>query len=171
MNTRWLDSEELAAWVPLAAALETLPGLLDTQLRRDSGLPHFDYRVLSLLSETEGHAMRLSALGRLTHATLARLSHVIDRLEARGYLERSACPQDKRATMAQLTDTGMAKVEEAAPGHVEAVRRYVLDALRPEQVQQMREIFESMMPHLDPGGEMGRITGRRADAAGHACGG
>lgn len=161
MNTRWLESGELAAWIPLAAALEALPGLLDTQLRRDSGLTHFDYRVISLLSETEGHALRLSALAGLTNSSLPRLSHVIDRLEARGYLERSACPSDKRATMAQLTDTGMAKVEEAAPGHVEAVREYVFDALRPEQVQQMREIFEPMAQRLHPGGEMSRVTGRR----------
>ena len=43
--------EERVAWVRLAAVLELLPGVLDTQLRRDADLTHFEYFVLAMLSE------------------------------------------------------------------------------------------------------------------------
>ena len=36
MDTNWLTRDELAAWVRLTAVLELLPGVLDTQLRRDA---------------------------------------------------------------------------------------------------------------------------------------
>jgi len=50
MDTQWLDADERAAWLRLAAVVELLPGALDTQLRRDSGLTHFEYFVLAMLS-------------------------------------------------------------------------------------------------------------------------
>ena len=43
MDTTWLNDEEMAAWVRLAAVLELLPGVLDSQLRRDAELTHFEY--------------------------------------------------------------------------------------------------------------------------------
>ncbi len=45
MDTHWLDDQEMAAWVRLAAVLELLPGVLDSQLRRDAELTHFEYFV------------------------------------------------------------------------------------------------------------------------------
>ena len=98
VNTRWLSSRELSAWARLASILEALPPLLDSQLRRDAGLTHFDYRVLALLSETEGRTVRMSFLAKANNATLPRLSHVIQRLEERGYvclLYTSPSPRDR----------------------------------------------------------------------------
>ena len=54
MEKRWLTDDERVAWVRLAAVLELLPGVLDTQLRRDADLSHFEYFVLAMLSEAPG---------------------------------------------------------------------------------------------------------------------
>lgn len=78
-------------------------------------------------------------------------------------MQRTACAGDRRATMAELTDAGMKKLEEAAPGHVEAVGEYVIDALTSEQIEQLRGIFETVFHGLDPDGEMREITGRRRE--------
>ena len=118
----WLDADERAAWLRLAAVVELLPGALDTQLRRDSGLTHFEYFVLAMLSEAPEHSLRMTALAHRTNGTLPRLSHVIARLEARGLVERFPCPEDRRATNARLTPAGWDAVVAAAPGHVDAVR-------------------------------------------------
>jgi len=154
METRWLDDEELDAWVRLIAVVELLPGVLDTQLRRDSGLSHFEYLVLAMLSEADGRVLRMTALAARTNATLARLSHVVSRLEARGLVERSACPQDGRATNARLTDAGWQAVVAAAPGHVETVRRVVLDGLTREQVRALGETAGAILTRLDPDGRL-----------------
>ena len=79
MDTQWLNDEELAAWVRLAAVLELLPAVLDSQLRRDAELTHFDYYALAMLSEAPQRTLRMTSLAAQTNATLPRLSHVIRR--------------------------------------------------------------------------------------------
>nr|BFE74808.1 hypothetical protein GCM10020092_081090 [Actinoplanes digitatis] len=131
VDTQWLTPKQLASWVRLTAILELLPAALDSQLRRDAQLTHFDYYVLAMLSEAPEQTLRMTALAERTTATLARLSHVVHRLETRGLLERFPCPQDRRATNARLTEAGWQKVRDSAPGHVATVRENVIDALTP----------------------------------------
>ncbi len=150
--TRWLTEDELQAWVRLVAVVELLPGSLEQQLRRDSGLSHFEYYVMAMLSEAPGRRLRMTALAARANATLSRLSHVVSRLEERGLVERAPCPEDGRATNAFLTPAGWDVVVAAAPGHVEQVRRMVFDALEPEQVSQLRAIAGAVLDRLDPDG-------------------
>jgi DNA-binding MarR family transcriptional regulator len=150
MTTRWLDDQERAAWVRLAAVMELLPGVLDSQLRRDSGLTHFEYWVLAMLSEAPERTLRMSSLAGRTSATLPRLSHVVSRLEERGLVERFPCPEDRRAVNARLTDDGWTAIVAAAPGHVEQVRGSVVDALTPEQLDALSDIFDAILERIDP---------------------
>ena len=155
MDTRWLDDEQMAAWRRLVAVLELLPGVLDGQLRRDAQLTHFDYYVLAVLSEAPDRTLRLTTLAQRTNATLPRLSHVVQRLEDRGLMERFPCPQDRRATNARLTAAGWQKVVDTAPGHVATVREHVIDALSPDQINQLAAIADAILRRLDPDGRMG----------------
>lgn len=154
VDSPWLDDEQLAAWVRLVAVIELLPGVLDSQLRRDAGLTGFEYFVLAMLSEAPQRTLRMSALARQTNATLPRLSHVVQRLEDRGLVERIRCPQDRRATNARLTPSGWTKVRETAPGHVANVRRHVVDALTPDQIAQLTTITDAILRKLDPDATM-----------------
>jgi DNA-binding MarR family transcriptional regulator len=166
VDTAWLDGRELRAWIRLRGVLELLPGVLDSQLRRDADLTEFDYYVLAMLSEAPDGTLRMTELGRQTNATLPRLSHVVSRLEARGLVQRRPCPKDRRATIASLTEAGWAKVREAAPGHVANVRQHVLDALTDEQVDQLAGIADALLARLDPTGSMAAIYTRYDEAAG-----
>lgn len=153
-TARWLDDDQMAAWVRLVALVELLPGVLDSQLRKDAGLTHFEYQVLAMLSQAPDRTLRMTALAARTNATLPRLSHVVRRLEERDLVERFPCPEDARATNARLTGSGWAKLRESAPGHVENVRRHVIDALTDEQVDQLVEISDAILARLDPTGVM-----------------
>src|SRR5690349_17900893 len=150
----------MAAWVRLAAVLELLPAALDAQLRRDAQLTHFDYYVLAMLSEAPDHTLRMTALADRTAATLARLSHVVQRLEQRGLLERFPCPDDRRATNARLTEAGWQKVRDSAPGHTATVRDTVIDALTDEQVTQLAAISDAILHRLDRDGSRAAIYQR-----------
>lgn len=152
MSTRWLDDDEIDAWVRFIAVVERLPGVLDSQLRRDSGLTHYEYFVLAMLSEAPGRTLRMTALAARTNATLPRLSHVISRMEGRGLVERSPCPHDRRAFDVRLTEAGWDTLVGAAPGHVATVREHVIDPLSREQLQQLSGIAAAMLSRLDPGG-------------------
>jgi DNA-binding MarR family transcriptional regulator len=150
VGTQWLDDQERAAWVRLAAVLELLPGVLDSQLRRDSQLTHYEYFVLAMLSEAPDSTLRMTHLAAQTNATLPRLSHVVRRLEERDLVERVPCPDDARATDVRLTRVGWDKVRETAPGHVATVRENVIDALTREQVDQLVAIGDAILGRIDP---------------------
>lgn len=160
-KTRWLSDEERGTWVRLVAVTELLPGLLDSQLRRDSQLTHFEYFVLAMLSEAEGRSLRMTSLANRTSATLPRLSHVVRRLEEKGLVQRTPCVDDRRASNAVLTKAGQATIKKAAPGHVTNVREHVFDALTPEQVEQLHGIADALLTELDP---EGRLTALYAPA-------
>lgn len=166
MTTEWLDDEERAAWLRLVAVVELLPGVLDSQLRSQSGITHFEYYVLAMLSEAPERTLRMAALGQRTNATLPRLSHVVRRLEDRGLVERFPRPDDGRVTMARLTPDGWEAVVAAAPGHVDTVRRHVLDPLTREQLHELVRIGDALLTRLDPEGRMTALYATRRDDPG-----
>lgn len=154
MTTRWLDHQDLQVWVRMVAVLELLPARLDSHLRRVADLTYFDYYVLAMLSEAPDRALRMSELAARTNSTLPRLSHVARRLEERGLLRRTTATDDRRVTVARLTDDGWTTVVATAPEHVEQVRTLVFDVLTPDQVAQLDGIARALLDVLDPEGLM-----------------
>jgi hypothetical protein len=63
---------------------------------------------------------------------------------------RAPSAENGRFIEATLTEAGWTVVQQAAPGHVEAVRRYVFDALRPEQVAGLRDIGRQIAEQAGP---------------------
>ena len=151
VDERSLTTDERAAWNALVAVVELLPGVLDSQLRHTMDLTHFDYQVLATLEETAEHRLPMTALADRTNATLTRLSHAVRRMQDRGLVHRSRSPQDGRVTIARLTAAGHAAVVGATPGHVDTVRRHVLDGLTPSQVTQLRGIGDALRLRLSGG--------------------
>jgi DNA-binding MarR family transcriptional regulator len=147
---RWLSPDERDAWLALSWLMIKLPGAFDAQLQRDSGISFFEYLVLGGLSMSPDRRMRMSDLAQFTNASLSRLSNVVKRLEERGWIFREPSTENARFVEATLTDAGWAVVEQAAPGHVEAVRRHVFDAIRPDQVAQLRDIGRQIAEQVDP---------------------
>ena len=135
---RWLDDDEMAAWLELVRVVTLLPQALDRQLREDAGIGHVYYQILAMLSAGPEDTLRMSELARLTGISASRLSHAVSSLESRGWVARAACAEDGRGQVARLTDDGRAMLERTAPGHVAEVRRLVFDRLAPEQVAQLR---------------------------------
>jgi DNA-binding MarR family transcriptional regulator len=150
-ETEWLEPDELATWMSLAALMFKLPGVIDYQLQRDSGLTHFEYLVLAGLSESPGRSRRMSDLAGFANGSLSRLSHVVKRLEQHGFVDRRPAEDDGRITVATITDSGYEVLVAAAPGHVATVREYVIDSLTPEQLAQLKVIADQILSRVDPG--------------------
>lgn len=142
---RWLSEPELDAWLNLVRLLVELPAALDRQLREDVGIPHAYYQILAILSGQPHRAMRMTELARFTGTTPSRLSHAVTSLEQRDWVERRACPTDRRGQIAQLTDAGMAALDAAAPGHLAEVRRLIFDRLTADDVAQLHLITGKLL--------------------------
>lgn len=147
---RWLTDEERQAWLTLVGLIIRLPSALDAQLQRDADINHFEYQVMAGLSERPDRTMRMSELALLANGSLSRISHVVNRLEKRGWVRRAPDPADGRYTLATLTDDGWDKVVATAPGHVEAVRSLVFDPLTRTQTRQLRDIGHRVLRAIDP---------------------
>jgi DNA-binding MarR family transcriptional regulator len=154
-ETRWLTADEQLAWRTFLIACHTLFTAVDAQLLRDSDIPHGYYEILVRLSETPGRALRMTQLAEASTSSKSRLSHAVTRLEERGWVRRTDCPTDRRGQIAQLTDEGFAALTAAAPGHVDQVRRSLIDRLTPEQVEQLQEIGAAIIDGADPADEGG----------------
>ncbi|MEZ0449351.1 MarR family winged helix-turn-helix transcriptional regulator [Cellulomonas sp. ICMP 17802] len=149
-DVRWLSEDQLRAWKKLIAVVELLPGALESQLQRDSSLSHFEYFTLAMLSEAPDRTLRMTSLAAHTNATLARLSHVVTRLEKRGLVRREPCAEDRRATNAILTPAGWSTVVAAAPGHAGNVLATVIDPLTDADVADLDRIMGRILEVLDP---------------------
>ncbi|RSM89704.1 MarR family transcriptional regulator [Kibdelosporangium aridum] len=145
---RWLTAEELAAWRSFSLMTSMLTTALDSQLQRDSQLSYVEYYTLAGLSESPEWTMRISELAVFVNAELSRMSHLIKRLEGRGFVRREADPTDGRYTNAILTKEGHEHLVRAAPGHVTAVRRLVIDALDPAALRALRSTSDTIIGRM-----------------------
>jgi DNA-binding MarR family transcriptional regulator len=148
---RWLNGDELAAWLANSAIMISLPAALDARMQRESQMTFFEYMVLSVLSEEPDRTMQMSALAVRTSASLSRLSHVVGRLEKRGLLTRSRIPGAGRRTNTTLTDAGYDVVVAAAPRHVAAVREYLIDELEPHELKTLQRIGTAVEAAINRG--------------------
>src|SRR3954468_16391430 len=146
---RWLTAAEAQTWRNVASVLLRLPWALECQLQRDADLSFIEYHALATLSEAADHTRRMSELAGLTHASLSRLSHMIKRLEARGFVRREPDPTDGRYTNAVLTRAGHEHLLASAPAHVATVRRLVIDAFTTTELRQLRDAAERILRRLD----------------------
>ncbi len=132
-DVRWLDDEQQWAWRRfLEGTSRFFEALGDAH---DEGLPVTlgEYHLLVQLSEAPGRTLRMSALAEFLALSRSRLTHTVDRMEKRGLVVRTPVPGDRRGVNCVMTDAGYAALVDAAPGHVTAVRRLLVDALTDEE--------------------------------------
>lgn len=132
------------------AACHAFFSAIDAQLQRDSQMPLAYYEILVRLEAAPDRTLRMTQLAEAAASSKSRISHAVARLEERGWVRRMDCPTDRRGQNAVLTEDGFAALAEAAPGHVEQVRRSLFDTLTPAQVKQLRTIAEAMISASDP---------------------
>jgi DNA-binding MarR family transcriptional regulator len=145
----WLDDDQQQAWRQVVGLFMTLPAAIDSDLQRKAGLSLYEYLVLANLSETADGMLQMSDLAYRANSSLSRLSHVISRLEKRGWVIKRPCKDDRRASTVALTATGKKKVRGAAPGHARLVQELVVQPLSRVQLQQLGEAAAAVVQAID----------------------
>lgn len=144
----WLNETEMQAWV----GYRRMRLLLDLQLNRElmsqAGLSEADYDVLSNLSEAPHQQLRLTDLATHMRWSKSRLSHHITRMQGRGLVDRHDCKDDGRGSMLVLTPAGRKAIEAAAPGHVESVRKHMIDLMTDEELAALTAFSHRIVAHL-----------------------
>ncbi len=131
---KWLDEEEQRAWRALVDVTTWLHAELDAELMTTHDLTEGDYGVIATLSEAPGRELRMCDLASVLHLSPSGLTRRLDGLVRRDLVTRRPAIDDRRASMAVLTDAGYALVKRAAPMHVDGVRRHLFDHLTRTQI-------------------------------------
>jgi DNA-binding MarR family transcriptional regulator len=131
MYSMWLTDEEQRAWRAYLEMTSRLQTAMHRQLQQDCELSLADYDVLVALSERG--PQRINELGDILTWEQSRLSHQLRRMRGRGLVNRHDSADDRRGATVELTPSGRAALEAAAPGHVELVRSAVFDGMSTAQ--------------------------------------
>jgi DNA-binding MarR family transcriptional regulator len=145
----WLTPGQLESWLSVVRLITRLPWAIDAQLQRDADLSMIEYQTMAMLGEAPQRTIRMSDLAERTSSSLSRLSHLVTRLESRGYVRREADPADGRFTNAILLPAGVRKMESAAPAHVACVRQLVIDNLSPERLRRLGQDADRIVGRID----------------------
>src|SRR6476660_5775150 len=124
-----LDPDEEAAWRALARAVIVVPRVLDADLIEGAGLNLAEYVTLVELSQAPGRALRL-----------------IERLVRQGLVSREPFADDGRGRVAQLTEAGLRRLEQAYPYALASVRRNVMKFLACLDLPAFAEAVGSFAP-------------------------
>ena len=138
---RRLDEIEMDAWRSFLAASTSVTARLNRELEAGCGISMHEYEILVRLSEAPDQTLRMSTLAEHVSHSRSRLTHTVRRLENVGYVERSSCDSDRRGVNCTLTPQGLSFLREAAPVHLDGVRRHVVDRLSREQQVALAELM------------------------------
>jgi DNA-binding MarR family transcriptional regulator len=144
----WLDSREDRSWRAFIHAHQQLSARLNRLLLQNSGLTDADYKVLAVLSEHPIDRMSAQALRGFLQWEKSRLSHQLQRMEELGLIVREPNPDDARSVMVRLLRAGRRTIEDAAPQHVDNVRRHFIDLFTPKELDTFADLNDRVLRHL-----------------------
>ena len=147
-EARWLDADQQNSWRALMMGMTLLLDRLDEDLRREFSISLGEYEVLVRLSERPERRMRMAQLADAMAHSRSRVTHTIARMEKAGYVKRTTTPEDGRGVIAEMTDLGYALLVNAAPCHVEGVRRNLVDLVSSDDFDALGRVFNAVSDHL-----------------------
>jgi DNA-binding MarR family transcriptional regulator len=139
LTTKTLPSTD--AFANLSAAYVALTRELSASLVEKHGLTINDYGCLLLLSRAGEEGMRRIDLANDLRLSPSGITRLLDRLEDQGLVGKGACKEDARVSYAILTEDGLTKLREAAPGHVDDIDRRIGEVLDEEEMRTLTELL------------------------------
>jgi DNA-binding MarR family transcriptional regulator len=144
----WLDEDQQRAWLAYIRVQLRLAYEMNRQLLADSGISLPDYDVLTALSVADGGRMQITVLAAQIGWERSRVSHHVRRMCTRGLVTCGPSAADRRVTEVTLTARGWQAQADAAPGHVDLVRRLFFGGLPEGLVEPLSEALESVYANI-----------------------
>lgn len=133
----------VGAWESLFRAQVTvMRSLAEAFPTQDISLNEYD--VLFNLSREPGRRIRQRDLNQYVLLTQPSVSRLIDRLAARGLVEKLADNHDKRGTIIALTNEGFDLFRRVAVSHMRAINARVGSALTTTELDQLTRLCDKL---------------------------
>lgn len=108
------ERQTLKAITVLLRASQSIQDVVKQEVA-EYGLNPTEFSVLELLYHKGDQPIQ--TIGKKVLLTSGSMTYIVDRLEAKGYLIRKACPSDRRVTYAALTEEGRTLMSRIFPAH------------------------------------------------------
>jgi DNA-binding MarR family transcriptional regulator len=128
----------------LISAHAVLVRELSAALVERHGLTVNDYGTLLLLSRAGDEGMRRIDLANELNLSPSGITRLLDRLEAQDLVGKGECKSDARVSYAILTDAGLEKLREAAPGHIEDIEQRMSSVLSEQEMKTLAELLSRL---------------------------
>lgn len=148
LEPHWLDEDQQRIWRSFLNGVARINERLEAELR-PFGLDLGEYEILVHLSESPDRSLRMSDLAGRVRQSRSRLTHTVARMEAKGLVARMACPSDRRGVIAVMSSHGHQLLVQAAPFHVESVRRALVDPVGPEDFVALGRAMDAVIGVCD----------------------
>jgi MarR family transcriptional regulator, 2-MHQ and catechol-resistance regulon repressor len=142
LKTQALPSTD--AFGNLIGAHAVLVRELSAALVARHGLTVNDYGTLLLLARAGEEGMRRIDLANELNLSPSGITRLLDRLEDQGLVGKGECKSDARVSYAVLTDGGLAKLREAAPGHIEDIEQRMSAVLSEGEMKTLAELLNRL---------------------------
>ncbi|MDO5633798.1 MAG: MarR family transcriptional regulator [Micrococcus sp.] len=142
-----LSTTQRRAWSAIESVWTYLHSRLEAELHRECGMTAFEYELLELLSQ-EGAPTPMSSVAHRVNSSLSRLSHVVRRLEERGWVRRRTSPEDARVTLVSLTGKGAMRFADSVATYERMVNEYFLQHLNDPELEATTEICVRILRSL-----------------------
>jgi DNA-binding MarR family transcriptional regulator len=109
-----------------------------------------EFEVLTRLARSPGQQLRMTDLAAQTSLSTSGVTRVVDRMVRDGLLCRQSCPGDRRISYAVVTETGLARLNEALPGHLELIERWFTGQLSPAALGSLLEALRTVRDAVHP---------------------
>ena len=143
-----LNTEELSAYFALMEVSSLLQYAVDAHLRAEGDLSYVQFQILARLVDTPGGRLRMTDLADGVVYSRSGLTYQAGLLDARGLITRSPSPDDERSVVVTVTDAGRALVARVLPGHVDDVRRLLLDPMADGDLAVLGEVLGRVRAHM-----------------------
>jgi DNA-binding MarR family transcriptional regulator len=144
-----LSAAEESLWRALMRIIKALPRRLDSDLIQGTGLSASEYTTIMHLSEAPNRELRMNDLASATGLSASRMTRLVDDLQSRSLVTKTASSADARGNVARLTPRGMAKLKAAWPVHLKSVRAQFFDHLDVACIQVVAQEMSVIADQLD----------------------
>jgi DNA-binding MarR family transcriptional regulator len=144
-----LSASEEAVWRALMRIVKVLPRHLDNDLVRGAGLTASEYTTLMHLSEAPNRELRMADLAYATDLSASRMTRLVDDLQSRSLVTKTASSSDARGNVARLTPRGMEKLKSAWHVHLASVRRRFFDSIDAKALNGVATALAEVADHLE----------------------
>src|SRR5256886_6120979 len=142
-----LDPQQLGAYFALMESVGLLQHHVEQHLRAEGDLSYVQFQLLARLANAHGQ-LTMTQLADGVVYSRSGLTYQAGLLEQAGHIARAPSPEDERATLVTITDNGLALFGRVLPGHIQVVRRLLLDPLSGDDLHHLGDIVTRIRDNM-----------------------